>query len=120
MKLLRLTSPAALSASLMVCSLSAASADCYDILGCSNTNRFSAHFDYLASPSNGPTCDYLWDMRNRIFKEHGYCFKTAKGMSQMGNEGCSIDDLTQVPLNSIERANVATIMQAEKLKRCTN
>jgi hypothetical protein len=93
-------------------------AGCFDLLGCTDRDLFSKHFSYLASRSQGPNCDFLWQMRNQIFAEHGYCFRTARGISEIGNEGCRYNDLASVPLNAIERANVATIAQAERLKSC--
>ena len=93
-------------------------AECYDLLGCTDTDLFAQHFDYLASVSDGPNCDFLWQMRNRIFAERGYCFHTARGIAEMGNDGCRYSDLARVPLNDIERANVSTIAKAERLKDC--
>lgn len=94
-------------------------ADCYDILGCTDRDLFSKHFEYLAAPHpTGPNCNFLWVMRNSILRQHGYCFHTARGKSEMGNEGCRYSDAASVPINSIERANIATIARAERLKSC--
>ena len=93
-------------------------ADCYDLLGCTNSNEFSAHYSYLVA-SDGPTCDFLYQMRNRIYAEHGYCFKTARGISEIGNDGCHISDINQVPLSKIERDNAATILKAENARHCS-
>lgn len=97
-----------------------ATADCYDILGCTDRNLFSRHFhDYLAAPHpDGPNCQFLWEMRNGIFAERGYCFHTARGKAHFGNEGCRYDDADSVPLSSIERSNIATIARAERIKGC--
>jgi hypothetical protein len=93
-------------------------ADCYDILGCTDRNAFSAHYsDYLVA-HDGPTCDFLYTMRNLIYAQHGYCFKTARGVSEIGNNGCHISDMAAVPLSQIERNNVATIKRAEQAKNC--
>jgi len=94
-------------------------ADCYDLLGCTNQVEFSAHYDYLVSPSSGPTCDFLYQMRNRIYAEHGYCFKTARGIAEIGNTGCHISDINQVALSQIERDNAATILKAENARHCS-
>ena len=96
-------------------------ADCYDILGCTDRDLFSKHFEYLAAPHpTGPNCNFLWVMRNSILRQHGYCFHTARGESEeIGNEGLlRYSDVASVPLNSIERANIATIARAERLKSC--
>ena len=92
-------------------------ADCYDILGCTDRNAFSAHYSYLVA-ADGPTCDFLYTMRNRIYAAHGYCFKTARAIQEIGNSGCRIQNMAAVPLSQIERNNVATIQRAETAKRC--
>jgi YARHG domain len=92
-------------------------ADCYDLLGCTDKNAFSAHYSYLAG-ADGPTCDFLYVMRNQIYAQHGYCFKTAKAIQELGNANCHIDNMAAVPLSQIERNNVATIRRAETAKRC--
>jgi hypothetical protein len=92
-------------------------ADCYDILGCTDKSAFSAHYSYLVA-ADGPTCDFLYVMRNQIYAQHGYCFKTARGIKEIGNTDCSIQDMAAVPLSQIERNNVATIKRAEIAKRC--
>jgi hypothetical protein len=97
-----------------------AMADCYDILGCTDRDLFSKHFDdYLAAPHpEGPNCEFLWTMRNGILAERGYCFQTPRGRSRFSNEGCRYNDVNRVPLSSIERANIATIARAERVKGC--
>ncbi|HLW89920.1 MAG TPA: YARHG domain-containing protein [Roseiarcus sp.] len=90
-----------------------ARADCYDVFGCSERNQFRLQ-DLLA----GPNCDFLYEMRNRIYAEHHYCFKTQRAIATLGNEGCLYSDVNQVPLNQIERNNAATILRAEQMKGC--
>jgi hypothetical protein len=94
-------------------------ADCYDLLGCSDSAEFSAHYSYLVSAANGPTCDFLYQMRNRIYAQHGYCFKTARGISEIGNQGCTTSDMNKVALNKFERDNAATILKAENARHCS-
>ncbi len=93
-------------------------AECYDILGCSDRAFYSAHMDYLASRSSGPTCDFLFLMRNSIYEEHGYCFRTARARAVLSNEGCRTTDVDVLGLNTFERANVKAIARAEALKGC--
>ena len=57
-------------------------------------------------------------MRNRIYAHHGYCFKTARGISEIGNAGCDINNQAAVPLSNIERNNIAVIQKAESAKSC--
>jgi hypothetical protein len=93
-------------------------ADCYDVVGCSDKNLFSKNFGYLSSLSDGPSCDFLYMMRNRIYAQHGYCFNTARGISEIGNAGCHIANQSAVPLSNIERDNIATLERAETAKSC--
>jgi hypothetical protein len=93
-------------------------ADCYDVVGCSDKNLFSKNFGYLSSRSDGPSCDFLYMMRNRIYAQHGYCFTTARGVSEIGNAGCHITSQSAVPLSNIERDNIATLEKAETAKSC--
>jgi hypothetical protein len=109
---------AAATALVIIGAAGPALADCYDLVGCSDKDAFSRHFGYLASVSDGPNCDFLWMMRNRIYAEHGYCFATARGKSEIGNQGCRYNDMAAVPLSAIERSNVATVARAERLKNC--
>ena len=71
---------AAIAAGALMATMAAgpALADCYDVVGCTDKNAFSANYGYLASLANGPSCDFLYMMRNRIYAQHGYCFKTAR------------------------------------------
>lgn len=93
-------------------------ADCYDIVGCSDRDLFSRNYSYLASVRDGPTCDFLYQMRNRIYAEHGYCFQTARGQAEIGNDGCRTGNMAAIHLSRIEQANVATIQRAERAKYC--
>ncbi len=91
----------------------AAAADCYDVFGCSNRDRF--RFGDLMS---GPNCEFLYVMRNRIYAERGYCFQTARGIATFGNQGCVSANANALGLSAIELANAATILQAEHAKGC--
>jgi hypothetical protein len=90
-----------------------AAADCYDVFGCSNRDLF-AYRDLVS----GPNCEFLWQMRNRIYQENGYCFKTARAIATFGNDGCRYGSEAAVPMNRIERANVAAIGRAEAALGC--
>jgi YARHG domain len=58
-------------------------------------------------------------MRNTIHKKRGYCFHTPRAIKAFGNAGCLYDDVSSVPLNSYERANISAIKQAETSKGFT-
>lgn len=63
-------------------------------------------------------CDELWGERNAIYKDAGYCFKTAKGIKAFGNAGCRYDDMADVPLSARKRADVADIQRQERENGC--
>ena len=90
-----------------------ASADCYDVFGCSDANYFRA-----TDLRSGPNCEFLWEMRNSILSQRGYCFHTQRGIQAFGNQGCKFADVDQVPLNRFERANVSTIRSVETSLGC--
>jgi hypothetical protein len=64
------------------------------------------------------SCDRLWQERNQIYKDAGYCFKTARAIRYFGNAGCSYDREGDVPLSRRDREFVATITQVERSKGC--
>lgn len=105
--------PAALLLAAATLASSAARAACYDVFGCSDRDAFRA-----ADLRDGPTCEFLWTMRNTIYQERGYCFRTAQAIGSFGNEGCRFREIGDVPLSRIERANAATIAEVERGKGC--
>jgi hypothetical protein len=90
-----------------------ARADCYDVFGCTDRNAFR-----LADLLNGPNCQFLYEMRNRIYAQHGYYFKTPRAIELLGNEGCQTGDVNALGLSRLERANAAMIQRAEEIKGC--
>jgi YARHG domain-containing protein len=90
----------------------AANAICFDHVGCSNSKRFT---DKELRKLN---CGELWFVRNGIYDDNGYCFKTEQGISAFGNDKCSYDDVNAVPLNATERFNVGAIKKMEQAKGC--
>ena len=66
------------------------------------------------------SCQQLWFGRNSIFKEAGYCFKTARAIAAFGNAGCRYDDVEAVPLTPENRNLVQVFQRAERAKACTN
>lgn len=86
--------------------------NCYEGIGCASTERF----DERELRKLG--CEPLRDVRNWIFKERGYCFKTPKAIADYGNDGCIYDDEALVPKNDYERDNVIAIRKVEAEKGC--
>jgi len=100
----------AFSALSAVATTSPAQANCYESFGCTDSEYFAAQQLEQAS------CQVLWDVRNTIFKERGYCFGTAKAAKAFGNAGCLHDDVASVPRNDFERANISVIKKVEGSK----
>lgn len=65
------------------------------------------------------SCDQLWSVRNSIFKEVGYCFKTPRAISRFGNAGCQYDDVGQVRLSAENQNFAEAIQRAERAKACS-
>jgi hypothetical protein len=77
------------------------------------------HDHYITTTVLEPlSCDSLWTVRNMIFDEKGYCFKTAKAQSVFSNDGCSYTTMASLPLNQYESANIQTVRAVEKQKAC--
>lgn len=64
------------------------------------------------------SCDALWTVRNTIYYENGYCFRSARGRQAFGNGDCAYDDAGMVPLNTYERENIARITRVERERGC--
>src|SRR5919201_222209 len=64
------------------------------------------------------SCQDLWVLRNQIYKDHGYCFKTVRARSYFGNGGCWIDDEGDVGLSSKERKLVLYYKHWEAKRGC--
>ncbi len=63
----------------------------------------------------GLSCQRLWVMRNQIYKNNGYCFRTRRARNFFGNAGC----WTSNPrLSRAERARVNAIRRVERAKGC--
>lgn len=63
-------------------------------------------------------CDELWVMKNQIYKDRGYCFKTAKAIGKFGNAGCQYDTQSEVPLSDVERKVISDIKKSMKRQGC--
>lgn len=102
----------AFSALSAVVTASPARANCYETFGFTDNEYFAAQQLEQAS------CQVLWEVRNTIFKERGYCFGTAKAIKTFGNAGCLYHDVARVPRNDFERANISVISKVESSKGC--
>jgi len=64
------------------------------------------------------SCQDLWVLRNQIYKDHGYCFKTARARNYFGNGGCWIADEGDVGLSSKELSLVLYYKHWEAKRGC--
>lgn len=64
------------------------------------------------------SCQDLWVMRNQIYKDNGYCFKTKRTRSYFGNGGCYVDDEGDVQMSWKERKLVMQYRHWETVKGC--
>ena len=99
---------------LMLVSIGAAPAraDCYENIGCTDSDRMDV--DDLVEFS----CENLWHVRNRIYDENGFCFKTARARAAFDNSDCWVSKQSNVKLSSVERHNVNAIVEAESENGC--
>jgi YARHG domain len=89
-----------------------AKANCYELIGCTYKDKFKKK-DLMQL-----SCQILWEVRNTIYKQNGYCFKTPKAINFFGNAGCKYDNAADVPLNGVEAHNVNAIKKVEAKKGC--
>lgn len=87
-------------------------ASCYENIGCTDSDRFSRPALRQLS------CENLWMVRNEIYKEAGYCFKTERAIDYFGNAHCTVENMNAVPLSEIERYNIDQIVAVERQQGC--
>lgn len=75
----------------------------------------AAVFSFEAAEAS---CASLWYKRNQIYKDAGYCFRTARAIRAFGNAGCSYDDINDVPLSAYQRAILRDIAAQERRMGC--
>src|SRR5215217_9721860 len=92
----------------MLASTGAAMANCYEQIGCDDSDYFQR------SDLRQLSCQSLYEVRNLIYKQNGFCFSTNRAKQTFGNDGCSITKQSLVRLNAVERNNVAAIVAVEK------
>lgn len=64
------------------------------------------------------SCEDLWVLRNSIYKDAGYCFKSPRAIKWFGNAGCQHDDMDDVPLSATMSGNVDVLQSMESKKGC--
>jgi len=88
-------------------------ANCYEDIGCTDSDHFSKHDLRQLS------CQNLWMVRNQIYKDEGYCFKTQRAIDYFGNKHCTTGNMSAVPLSQIERFNINQIVSVERQMGCS-
>jgi len=89
-----------------------AHAACYETIGCTGGDLYRER-DLMRM-----SCEILDDVRNTIYAENGYCFRKLVNRRRFGRRHCRYANAGAVPLNGVERANVAAIQRAERTNRC--
>lgn len=90
-----------------------ASAACFESgVDCTNDHYISK------SVLNTLSCDALWTVRNSIYDERGYCFKTERARQSFTNDDCYVRDATRLKFNAYERTNIDRIVAVERKKGC--
>ncbi|MEX0409161.1 YARHG domain-containing protein [Aquibium sp. LZ166] len=89
-----------------------ASAACYELIGCTDVDRFAK------GDLRQLSCENLWYVRNSIYDENGYCFKTSRAQAQFDSADCWVRDQAKVKLSVIESQNVGSIAQVERERGC--
>jgi hypothetical protein len=97
---------------LLLAAAGPALANCYENIGCTDTDHFSK------SELRGLSCQNLWVVRNTIYQENGYCFKTQRAINYFGNDQCTTTNMSAVPLSQIETFNIGQIVAVERQMGC--
>jgi hypothetical protein len=63
-------------------------------------------------------CQSLWVERNSIYKDAGYCFKTARAINYFGNYGCRYEYEGDIPMSYSQRARIQQILVLERDNGC--
>lgn len=87
-------------------------AACFDGFGCTDETTFSTQ------ALRRQSCERLWYMRNAIYDDHGYCFRTDRAAEVFDNSDCYVDDAARIDFNAHEQRNIERIRQAERQKGC--
>jgi hypothetical protein len=96
----------------VIISAGAAHDDCFELIGCSDSDYFRT------SDLRQLSCENLWYVRNRIYDENGYCFRTWRAQQAFDNSDCSVNEQEAVSLNHYERTNVSRIVSVESNEGC--
>lgn len=82
-------------------------------MGCTHMEAFEPDQLY------GLSCRNLWHVRNSIYDDNGYCFKTKAAQAEFDNSDCFVQDAARLRFNSFEQKNITRIARIEREKGCT-
>lgn len=113
MMLFRVLLPATILAVGISAAGTPAHAGCFeDGVGCTDSQ-------YIAKSALAQlSCDSLWTVRNTIYNENGFCFKTARAKEIFSNADCTVTNASNLQFNKYERTNINRIVAVEKAKGC--
>ncbi len=92
-----------------------ASAGCFEGLGTTGCTHLET---FGRDDLRGLSCQNLWYVRNSIYNDNGYCFKTQAAKAEFDNSDCFVNDPAKLRFNRHEQANIARIVRVEKEKGC--
>lgn len=81
-------------------------------IGCTHLETFDRN------ELRGLSCPNLWYVRNSIYNDNGYCFKTKAAQAEFDNSDCFVQDTAKLRFNKHEQANINSIVRVEKEKGC--
>jgi len=64
------------------------------------------------------SCDELWQMRNQIYKNAGYCFTSKKAVAACGTTGCRYQSTAALPLSKQDRIILRDIKRSAARQGC--
>lgn len=85
---------------------------CFEDIGCTDEDRFRR------ADLRRLSCSALYEVRNVMYFENGYCFKTDRALDIFGDDGCYIDEQEDVRLSAVERFNISQVAAVERQKGC--
>ena len=105
----------AIAAIMLIAAPATASAACFENLGRTGCTDMEA---FTANELRSLSCQNLWYVRNSIYDDHGYCFRTAAAKLEFDNSDCYENDAGKLRFNRNEQTNINRIVQVEKEKSC--
>jgi hypothetical protein len=101
-----------IAAAMLLLTATQTMANCYELIGCDDEDRFRR------SDLRQLSCQALYEVRNGIYFQNGYCFKTDRALDIFGDDGCWIENQEDVSLNRVERYNISQIVAVERQRGC--